>query len=59
MIKMSLKNQVLTPKPKNEYVVNNPSAEAAICINCTKKDCDGDCQDFYKKKQELNREEGK
>lgn len=57
MIKMSLKNQVLTAKPKNEYVVNSPSAEAAICINCTKKKCKGECKDFYAALKKLREEE--
>lgn len=57
MIKMSLKNQVLASKPKNEYVVNTPSpcgflkfAEALSdkqWEDITRKYVDGDEIDFY------------
>lgn len=57
MIKMSLKNQVLASKPKSDYAVNSPSAEAAICINCTKKKCKGECKDFYAALKKLREEE--
>ena len=59
MIKMSLKNQVLQPKPRNDYEVRDPSAEAAICLNCTKKKCNGGCKDFYIARNKLRAGEKK
>lgn len=56
MIKMSLKNQVLTPKPKNEYVVNTPSPRAQICMSCDKDDCKGDCERFRQERDRLKKE---
>lgn len=53
MIKMTLKNQVLQPKLRNDYEVRDPSAEAAICINCTKRKCNGECKDFLQARKKL------
>ena len=56
MIKTSYKSQTTYKQIHNDYTPKDISAEAAICLNCTKKKCNGNCKDFYEKRRKLRDE---
>ena len=59
MIKMSYKSQTTRTQIHNDYTPKDISAEAAICLNCTKKKCNGGCKDFYIARNKLRAGEKK
>ena len=52
MIKISYRS-ILREHYKNDHETIDVSAEAAICLNCKKKKCNGDCKDFYAARKKL------
>ena len=57
MIKTSYKSQTTYKQIHNDYTPKDISAEAAICLNCTKKKCNGNCREFYIARNKLRKEE--